>query len=128
MSRIRLVLPGNPRPHGAENEDPCEGRHQNGRKSHKYRLVGSARPTPFVLSTPHHSTAWTQSYPEAYQASLAEYEQALGQYEDILNQIDQAYQQGQLGQAELQQALAIYREYEALRAEYEQLAQQGSEY
>lgn len=81
--------------------------------------------TPFALSTPHHSMAWQASYPEAYQASIAEYERLLTEYEKQLSQMSAAYQQGQLSDAEMQRFQSLYREYQSLLAEYQQLTQQG---
>jgi subtilisin family serine protease len=80
---------------------------------------------PFVLATPHHSMAWAQSYPQAYQATLAQYEAMIGECEKALNAINQAYQQGQLSEAEVKQAEAIYQQYQTLVAEYQQLSQRS---
>jgi subtilisin family serine protease len=81
---------------------------------------------PFVLATPHHSMAWSQSYPDAYQATLAQYQTAIAQYEAALTQLRQAELQQQLSPSELQQAESLYQEYQSLLAEYQQLTQQTS--
>jgi hypothetical protein len=78
------------------------------------RLWGAA---PFVLATPHHSTAWQQSYPEAHRAEM---EAALVEYEAAIVQMDEARQRGELKEADLQQLEAIHQEYQALLAEYQQ--------
>jgi hypothetical protein len=84
-------------------------------------LAGGGRATPFVLSTPHHSMAWTRSFPQAAEAQAAGYEQQLQQYEQVLEQYAQAEAAGQLGAAERAQADALHDEYQALLAEYRQL-------
>ena len=82
----------------------------------------SGRAAPFVLATPHHSMAWTQTFPEAAQASLQEYAQQIQQYQQVLGNYAQAEAAGQLGPTDRQQADAIYQEYLALIQEYRQLA------
>jgi len=76
---------------------------------------------PFVLSTPHHSTAWMQTYPQAAQQALAMAEQQIRQYEEALNAYAQADAAGQLGPEDRQQAEGLFQEYLALVAEYRQL-------
>ena len=86
--------------------------------------TGSPPNAPFVLSTPHHSMAWAQSFPEAYQAQIAQMEAELEQRHQALQEADQAYQQGQLTPQDLQVLEAQYQQYEALMREYE-AAKQG---
>ncbi len=91
-------------------------------------LVEPARPTeaaPFVLATPHHSMAWTQSYPKAFAAMLSEYESRIVEHEKALAEIDALFQKGQLTTGQVQQADALYQEYMALLAEYQSLTQRG---
>jgi len=80
---------------------------------------------PFALATPHHSMAWTRSYPEAFAAMLEEYEGRLAEYERALADADAMFQQGQLTSEELQQADALYQEYMIVLAEYQSLSQSG---
>ena len=79
---------------------------------------GSGRAAPFVLSTPHHSMAWTRSFPEAAQQTASGYEQQIQQYEQMLNLYAEAEAAGRLQPTERQQADALYQEYLALVAEY----------
>ena len=85
-------------------------------------LAGPAN-APFVLSTPHHSMAWAQSFPEAYQAQIAQLEAELEQRQRALQEADQAYQQGQISPQELPQLEAEYQQYQALLREYESATQ-----
>lgn len=90
------------------------------------RTPGSVEPSaPFIVSTPHHSQAWSQSYPEAYAQTIAQMESAIQQYEQQLQQAQAAAQAGQLSDEQMQQVEAFYREYEHLVQEYVQLTQQG---
>jgi Pregnancy-associated plasma protein-A len=81
-----------------------------------------ARPAPFVLSTPHHSMAWAQSYPEAGQGALASYEVQLLEYEQMLEQYAQADAAGALGPEDVESANQLHAEYEQLLQEYRQLS------
>ena len=83
------------------------------------------RAAPFVLSTPHHSMAWAQSFPEAHQATLAQYESAIAQYEQTIREINAAFEKGQLSEADMQAAENVFQEYQSIAAEYQQLTQQG---
>ncbi|MDF0675978.1 MAG: tyrosinase family protein [Nitrospira sp.] len=78
---------------------------------------------PFILATPHHSMAWTQSFPDAFQSALAERENALAQCEAAIMEREDAQRQGLLTSNEEQQLMALRQEYAALQAEYQQLAQ-----
>ncbi|UCD50358.1 MAG: hypothetical protein JSW27_22880 [Phycisphaerales bacterium] len=86
------------------------------------QLPMGGRAAPFILSTPHHSMAWTRTFPEAAQASLQACAQQIQQYENQLNSYAQAEAAGQLSAADRQQADAMYQEYLALVQEYRQLA------
>ncbi|RZU00636.1 zinc metalloprotease [Rivibacter subsaxonicus] len=74
---------------------------------------------PFVLSTPHHSMAWTQSFPQAAQAEMQALAQQIGELESLLMQYAQAEQAGQLGDVDRAQADQLYRTYEAMMTEYQ---------
>jgi hypothetical protein len=93
-------------------------------------VVGTPAPggfrqgVPFVLSTPHHSMAWAQSFPQAHRATLDQYAAAIAEYEQMIQEINQAAESGQLSEAEMQAADTLFREYQALTAEYQQLIQQ----
>lgn len=91
------------------------GRRQTGRES------GVA--APFILSTPHHSTAWAHSFPDAYQAKMQELTQTIGQYEEELTRLETASTQGTLSEADQGQAAQVFAEYQQLMAEYERLSQ-----
>jgi tyrosinase len=81
------------------------------------------RAAPFVLSTPHHSMAWTQSFPQAARATLAQYEQALAEYQERIQQINQAFAAGQLSEDDMRQADQLFLEYRDMLAEYTRLTQ-----
>jgi hypothetical protein len=76
---------------------------------------------PFVLSTPHHSTAWMRSFPQVAQQTVAAYEQQIQQVEEALTAYMEADAAGQLRPEEQQQGDALYQEYQALVEEYRQL-------
>jgi hypothetical protein len=77
---------------------------------------------PFVLSTPHHSMAWTQSFPQSAQAEMQALAQQIGEIEALLTQYAQAEAAGQLSDEERGQANTLYQDYEALMAEYQRHA------
>jgi len=79
-------------------------------------------PAPFVLATPHHSMAWTGSFPEAHRAALASGEEQLRDYEQVLEQYAQAQAAGQLSDADMAEGDRLYAEYLQLFEEYRQLA------
>jgi hypothetical protein len=62
--------------------------------------------------------AWARSFPEAYEAQIAQLEAELQQQYQMLLEADQAYQQGQLSQQDLGQLEAVYQQYLALLEEY----------
>ena len=78
-------------------------------------------PAPFVLATPHHSMAWTGSFPGAAQAARSATEDQLRQYEEVLDQYAQAQAAGQLGPADIAEGDRLYGEYVQLVEEYRQL-------
>jgi hypothetical protein len=77
---------------------------------------------PFVLSTPHHSMAWTQSFPQSAQAEMQALAQQISEVEGMLTQYAQAEAAGQLGAEDRAQADALYQEYEAMVGEYQRYA------
>jgi len=76
------------------------------------------RAVPFILSTPHHSMAWTRTFPQSAAAAAASYEQQILEYEQLLSDYVEADAAGQLLPEERQQAEAIHEEYLALYDEY----------
>jgi hypothetical protein len=78
-------------------------------------------PTPFILSTPHHSRAWIGSYPGALEARLGGYESQIAEYEQFLDQCAQAEDAGQLGDQDRAAAEQLYNDYTRLVEEYRQL-------
>ena len=77
---------------------------------------------PFVLSTPHHSMAWTQSFPQAAQAELQALAQNLGEIQSLLAQYAEADAHGQLSDSDRAEGDLLNQEYEALLAEYQRYA------
>jgi hypothetical protein len=75
---------------------------------------------PFVLSTPHHSTSWTHSFPQAARQARAMLELQIRQYEDVLGMYAQADAAGQLSSVDRQQAEALYQDYLRLIEEIRQ--------
>lgn len=86
--------------------------------------LGVGQPAPFVLSTPHHSMAWTQTQPGALQAAVAQAEAQLSEVATAIAEREQA--QGQLTTSEDQELQQLYQVYQQLLAEYQQLVQSGS--
>jgi Pregnancy-associated plasma protein-A len=80
----------------------------------------AGQPAPFVLATPHHSTAWEQTYPGAAGPTRAAYEQQLAQYEQALRDYAEAEASGQLGEGERRALEDLYAEYSHLAQEYQQ--------
>jgi hypothetical protein len=81
---------------------------------------GAYRASPFVLSTPHHSMAWTKTFPESAQATMEAYILQIQQYEQAINDYIQAEDAGKLSPEDRQQADILYQEYNALVQEYQQ--------
>ena len=83
------------------------------------------RPAPFVLSTPHHSMAWAQNQPGAWQAAAAQLESELSQLSEIISDHERGQQLSQLTATETE-ALRQYRaEYQSILVEYQQLINSG---
>jgi hypothetical protein len=84
-------------------------------------IGGPGRATPFVLSAPHHSMAWQQSFPGAAQDARSAAEAQLAQYEQVFEQYAAAESSGQLGPEDYVTAEQLYAEYTQLVEEYQQL-------
>jgi hypothetical protein len=82
---------------------------------------GGGDPAPFLLSTGHHSMAWTQQFPEAQQAEIMGLQQQIAQYEQALEQAAQAEEAGQLTPEDSAGIEQLYAEYQRLTAELAQL-------
>lgn len=82
---------------------------------------GPGDPAPFLLSTGHHSMAWTQQFPEAQRAGILALQQQIAQYEQALEQASQAEEAGELTPDDSAQVEALYAEYQRLVAELQQL-------
>jgi hypothetical protein len=82
---------------------------------------GPGDPAPFLLSTGHHSMAWTQSFPEAQRAAVMGLQQQIAQYEQALEQAAQAEEAGQLTTEDSAGVEQLYSEYQRLLAELQQL-------
>ena len=78
-------------------------------------------PGPFVLSSPHHSMAWTQQFPGAQQEAVGAFRQQLAEYEQALSQYAEAEQSGQLGPEDRESGDRLYADYARLLDELEQL-------
>lgn len=76
---------------------------------------------PFILATPHHSSAWRETYPAGLDATLAEYEERLSEYEHMLQEYARAEAAGELGEGERRAIDELYAEYTRLAEEYQQL-------
>ncbi len=74
---------------------------------------------PFVLSTPHHSMAWTRSFPQAAQAEMQALAEQINELQSLLTQYAQGDAAGQLSDEDRAQADALNEELEALSAEYQ---------
>jgi hypothetical protein len=79
------------------------------------------QPAPFILATPHHSSAWRQSYPDYLEETISAYEQQLVQYEQMLQEYARAEASGELSETERQAIYLLYAEYTRLAAEYQRL-------
>jgi len=76
---------------------------------------------PFILSIPHHSMAWADSYPEAYQAILREYKGRLTKYKTTICSMKRALKDKLLTKMEKEHLDLIIQEYEALKTEYKEI-------
>ncbi len=86
---------------------------------------GRGGATPFVLSTPHHSQAWSRSFPDAFQQQLAALGQQIAQYEQLLQQFQQAQLAGQWTAQDAEAFAELSAAYTALVQEYERLTAGG---
>ena len=86
------------------------------------RSLQRVGPAPFILSTPHHSTAWARSYAGAYEDTMAAYEAQIAEYEQFLEQYSEAEAAGQLTASDIAEAEQLYAEYVRLVDEYYQLS------
>jgi hypothetical protein len=82
---------------------------------------GVGRHVPFVLSTPHHTMAWRQSFPDIAQQQIQQLAAQIAQYEQVLGQYAAADAAGTLSAVDATRADAMTAEYMALVAEYRQL-------
>ncbi len=82
---------------------------------------GPGDPAPFILSTPHHSMAWRQSFPDAHRAAVTGLQQQIAQYEQAFEQAAQADQAGQLSAEDRMAVEQAYEEYQRLVTELQQL-------
>lgn len=82
--------------------------------------TGSA---PFVLATPHHSLAWTNSFPGALRARIAHLDASIVHYQSTLQRVTEAARAGSLSDADTRQAESLFAEYQALLAERRQLGE-----
>jgi hypothetical protein len=78
-------------------------------------------PAPFILATPHHSMAWSRSFPEAHQQTIQAYQAQLVQLETLLTQYAEADAAGQLWPEDRMAADQLNAEYTRLAEEYRQL-------
>jgi hypothetical protein len=87
-----------------------------------------AAAAPFVLATPHHSMAWASSFPDAFEARLAELEQQIHEYWRAIGERVDAQRRGLLTADEGQQLHALRLEYAAVLAEYQDMLRRASEH
>jgi len=84
-----------------------------------------SRAAPFVLATPHHSMAWTATFPGSLEQALVALEQQLGEYESALRELEEAHAQGALSADDARQLEHLRQEFEAMLVEHDQLARHG---
>src|SRR5215211_51393 len=75
---------------------------------------GPGDPAPFLLSTGHHSMAWTQQFPDAHRNAIIGLQQQIAQYEQALEQAAQAEEAGQLTADNSGEIEQLYAEYQQL--------------
>ena len=100
---------GDPSPFGAQSAGGA------------FAAGGVGRHMPFVLSTPHHTMAWRQSFPDIAEQRAAQLMDSIGQYEQVLAQYQQADAAGALSAADAARAGQLAAEYAELVDEYRQL-------
>jgi len=79
-------------------------------------------PAPFVLSSPHHSMAWTRQFPDAQRQEMDAYGEQIRQYEQVLTQYAAAETAGQLADEDRDAGDRLFGDYVRLLEEYQQLA------
>ena len=79
------------------------------------------QPAPFILSTGHHSMAWTRSFPAAAEAAMAQYEEQIAQAEALLAEYERGDGAGQLTPQEVAEGNQLFDEYQRLSEEYRKL-------
>lgn len=79
----------------------------------------AGQPAPFILSTGHHSMAWTRSFPGAAEAAARQYEEQIAQIESMLVE----YERGadQLSPEEVTAANQLFDTYQQVGEEYQRL-------
>jgi hypothetical protein len=83
---------------------------------------GPLSAAPFVLATPHHTMAWTQSFPDLAQARAASLVDQISQYEQVLKQYADAESAGKLSAVDSVTAEQVTADYKRLTEEFKQLA------
>jgi hypothetical protein len=78
-------------------------------------------PAPFVLATPHHTRAWTSSFPDLAEAELSALQAQVSAYEELLDAYARADAAGQLSATEATDAEQLYAEFVRLSTELAQL-------
>jgi tyrosinase len=89
-------------------------------------LAGRIQPAPFVLSTPHHTLAWSRILPGALESALAQLERQLREHQGQIQLLEAAQARGTLSDADKQRLDSLRREFEALLAEHDTLARGGA--
>jgi hypothetical protein len=82
----------------------------------------TANAMPFVLATPHHSMAWTQSFPGLASSKVEGLASQIQQLEQVLRQFAAADAAGRLSAVDAAQAEQIKAECSRLNAEYRQFS------
>lgn len=85
-------------------------------------LGGGVRPAPFILSTPHHTMAWSTTFPGALQSALSQLEEQLREQHAQIARMEDAEAKGGLSAAEKQQLELLRQEFAALLAEHDALS------
>ncbi|WP_230413103.1 zinc metalloprotease [Paraburkholderia antibiotica] len=88
--------------------------------------IGGRTAAPFVLSTPHHSMAWTQSHQDIARAAVSSLEQRLTQGQQWLDQYYALAAAGRVTTGDQQLAQQVWWEYQQTLREYGQYFGQAS--
>lgn len=78
--------------------------------------------SPFILSTPHHSFAWTRTFPGSLEATMAQLKAQLAEYKNAIMSLEERRQRGDLNESEAGQLEALQRDVAGVLREYEQLS------